>query len=430
MTQNGTNTTSEIARTLGMNKQGKRGGKRFRKVVIGALILVVAAIVLVSRLGSNADTVEYKTQAGKQGSLTITVSATGNLEPTNQVEVGSELSGTVRALEADYNDKVKVGQVLARLDSVKLEAEVKKNKASLASAKAQRLQARATIEENRNDLARLLKVRKLSGDKGVSQRDLDAASASLERARADEAMAQAKIQEAEADLESAETNLSKSIIVSPINGIVLTRNVEVGQTVAASLQAPVLFTLAEDLTKMELHVGVDEADVGKVKEGQEAFFTVDAYPDRRFPARITQVRYGAKETDGVITYETVLTLDNFDLTLRPGMTATAEITVQRVSGVLLVPNAALRFSPPQQSGSADGRGLVGALLPRPPRRKRPKESNANGRHKKQTVWTLRDGRLKPIPVSVGASDGSWTEITEGDLTPDTALVVESATKKQ
>ena len=150
-------------------------------------------------------------------------------------------------------------------------------------------------------MARLLKVRKLSGNKGVSQSDLDAARAALERAKADEAMAQAQIEEAEANLESAETNLSKSIIVSPINGVVLTRDVEVGQTVAASLEAPVLFTLAEDLTKMELHVGVDEADVGQVKEGQDAFFTVDAYPDRRFPAKITQVRYGADETDGVVT---------------------------------------------------------------------------------------------------------------------------------
>jgi HlyD family secretion protein len=430
MNQNGTDSPSKIERTLGMNKQGKRVGKRFRKVVIVALILLVAAIVLASRIGSDANTVEYKTQTAKQGNLTITVSATGNLEPTNQVEVGSELSGTVRALEADYNDKVKVGQVLARLDSVTLEAEVKKSRASLASAKAQRLQAQATIKEKRSDLDRLLKVRKLSGDKGVSQSDLDAARASLERAMADEAMAQAQIQEAEANLESAETNLSKSIIVSPINGVVLTRDVEVGQTVAASLEAPVLFTLAEDLTKMELHVGVDEADVGKVKEGQKAFFTVDAYPDRRFPAKITQVRFGAEETDGVITYETVLTVGNSDLSLRPGMTATAEITVKSKSGALLVPNAALRFSPPQQSGPSDSRGLVGALLPGPPRRERPKESNGNGRHKKQTVWTLRDGRLKPIHVSIGASDGSWTEITEGDITHDTALVMESATKKQ
>ena len=429
MTLDGIDSASEIATTLGVNKQDKQGGKRFRKVVIVVLVLGIAAILWVSRMESSAKTVEYKTQAAKQGNLTITVSATGNLEPTNQVDVGSELSGTVRALETDYNDNVTVGQVLARLDSVKLEAEVKKYQASLASAKAQRLRAQATIKENRSNLARLLKVRQLSGDRGISQSDLDAATATLERAIADEAVAQALIQEAEANLESAKTNLSKSIIVSPINGVVLTRNVEVGQTVAASLQSPVLFTLAEDLTKMELHVGVDEADVGKVREGQEAFFTVDAYPDRRFPARITQVRYGAEETDGVITYETVLKVDNFDLTLRPGMTATAEITVKSVSGALLVPNAALRFSPPQQSGSPEGRGLMGALLPRPPRRERPKESNGNGSHKKQTVWTLRDGRLKAIPVSIGASDGSWTEITQGDITPDTDLVVESAAKK-
>jgi HlyD family secretion protein len=430
MNRNETDTTSEITRTLGVDTGVKRRGKRARRIVIVALVLIVAAVILLSRMGSNANTVEYKTQATRQGNLTITVSATGNLEPTNQVDVGSELSGIVRSVEANYNDQVKIGQELARLDSVKLEADVKKYKASLASAQAQLLQAQATIKEKRNDLARLLKVRKLSGNKGVAQSDLDAARAALDRAEADEAMAQAQIQEAEANLESAETNLSKSIIVSPINGVVLIRDVEPGQTVAASLQAPVLFTLAEDLTQMELHVGVDEADVGQVKEGQTAVFTVDAYPNRSFPAKITQVRYGAENTDGVVTYETVLSVDNSDLTLRPGMTATAEITVKSVSDALLVPNAALRFSPPQDNNSTGGRGLVGALLPRPPRRGRNKETNGNGNPKMQTVWTLRDGALESVPVTIGASDGSWTEVTEGDVTPDMALVVESVTKKQ
>ena len=431
MNQNTPDNTTDISRTLGLAANGKGGKRKIRRYVIIALIVLVAAGLLLSRMGSNANTVEYKTQNVKKGDLTITVSATGNLEPTNQVDVGSELSGIIRTVQVDYNDKVKVGQVLATLDSTKLEADVKKYEAALASAKAQLLQALATIKEKRSDYSRLLQVRKLSGNKAVSQSDLDAASAALERAKADEAIAEASIQEAEANLDSAKTSLSKSNIVSPINGVVLTRDVEVGQTVAASLQAVVLFTLAEDLTKMELLVDVDEADVGLVKEGQKAVFTVDAYPDRTYPAVITQVRFGSEETEGVITYKAVLQVDNSDLTLRPGMTATAEITVQRVPDALLVPNAALRFSPPQTETSEGGRGLF-ALMPRAPRREKTKEANGNGNgnHKRQTVWTLQNGQLEPISVAIGESDGTWTEVTEGDVKPDMALVVDSATKKQ
>jgi HlyD family secretion protein len=368
---------------------------------------------------------QYKTEEVRKGDLIVKVTATGNLEPTNQVDVGSELSGIVRSVEVDYNDSVKVGQLLASLDTSKLEAQNLQAKAALASAKAKVLQTQATVKETRSYLARLKQVRQLSGSKVPSQYDLDAAEAAFERARADEASAVAAVSQAQAVLEANETDLAKSVIRSPINGIVLTRSVEPGQTVAASLQAPVLFTLAEDLTQMELHVAVDEADVGQVQGGQVAEFTVDAYPDRTFQARITQVRYGSKTTEGVVTYETILKVDNTDLSLRPGMTATADITVNKVENVLVMPNAALRFTPPASKMRTSGRGLLGALLPRRPWRRPEKERGNSGNPNQQRIWTLQGGQPVPITVTIGATDGTMTEVIGGDIGPGTVLVVDT-----
>jgi HlyD family secretion protein len=209
--------------------------------------------------------------------------------------------------------------------------------------------------------------------------------------------------------------------------VVLTRAVEPGQTVAASLQAPVLFTLAEDLAQMELHVYVDEADVGKVKDGQPATFTVDAYPNRTFQARIAQVRYGSKTVSGVVTYETVLSLDNADLSLRPGMTATAVITVKKVENGVLVPNAALRFTPPvgEEKASASSGGLLRKILPGPPPMRPKTHGDANGDSKQPRVWTLREGQLVAIPVTTGMTDGIMTEITGGEVEPGMTLVVDT-----
>ncbi|MCJ7830403.1 MAG: efflux RND transporter periplasmic adaptor subunit, partial [Desulfobacterales bacterium] len=358
-----------------------------------------------------------------------TVSATGTLQPTNQVAVGSELSGIIRAVEVDYNNTVKVGQPLARLDTSKLEAQVLQAKATLETAQAKVLQARATVREASSNLERLKKVRELSKNKVGSQYDLDAAEAALERARAEEAGAKAAVAQAKAALQISQTDLSKAVIRSPINGIVLTRSVDPGQTVASSLQAPVLFTLAEDLTRMELQVDVDEADVGQVQEGQEATFTVDAYPDRTFQARITQVRYGARTVDGVVTYQTVLKVDNSGLLLRPGMTATADITVKKIENTVLVPNAALRFTPPAKArGTAAGRGgVMRMLMPRPPRPQASgnRSEQANGKAKRLRVWALRDGQLVAVPIAIGATDGTMTQVTDGAVEPGMALVVDS-----
>jgi HlyD family secretion protein len=291
------------------------------------------------------------------------------------------------------------------------------------------LQTQASVRETEDKLSRFARVLELSGGRVPSQLEMDAAKAALERARADEAAAKAAVSQAQATLDVNLTDLSKAVIRSPINGVVLKRSVEPGQTVAASFQAPVLFTLAEDLTEMELHVNVDEADVGKVNSGQEATFTVDAYQDRSFPARISKVRFGSQTVEGVVTYETVLKVDNTDRSLRPGMTANAVITVNKIENALLIANAALRFSPPaQQQGGSSGRGsLVSRLIPRPPAGPAKQDDNVNKAQK--PVWILRNGQLEPVTVTTGATDGIMTEVTEGSIEPGTALVIDIATGK-
>ncbi|HVL00665.1 MAG TPA: efflux RND transporter periplasmic adaptor subunit [Dongiaceae bacterium] len=378
--------------------------------------------------GSSGKDVRYVTQPVQRGNLDVIVTATGNLEPTNQVDVGTEVSGTITQLHADFNDHVEAGQLLAALDTGKLEAQLLATKASLESARAKQLQAEATVEESENELKRMRQVHELSKGRMPSQSDLDTATATLKRAQADKASAKASVAQAQAALELDQTNLAKAKVHSPISGVVLNRAVELGQTVAATFEAPLLFTLAEDLTKMELHVGVDEADVGLVKAGQSASFTVDAYANRRFPAQILQVRYGSQEVDGVITYETVLNVDNRDLSLRPGMTATAEIIVQQVKDAVLVPMAALRYSPPTVGGrenagpSQGGGNIFSRLMPRPRPAQTKKVENTG---KQQRVWVLRDGEPQLIDITTGADNGTLVEVTGGELDESVQVITES-----
>ncbi|MCG6966929.1 MAG: efflux RND transporter periplasmic adaptor subunit [Chromatiaceae bacterium] len=413
-------TPAELTELLGVNAPHKR-----RHVLRWALVTLAAmglAAFLLWPAGNGAGKVQYATEAARVGDLVITVSATGHLQPTNQVDVGSELSGIVDSVAVDYNARVKAGEVLAQLDTDKLRAQVLQSEASLASAEAKVNEAQATVLETQLKLQRCLR---LAAKQLCTDDEADTNRAANQRARAAEGSAKAQVAEARAKLEVDRTNLDKASIRSPIDGVVLVRAVEPGQTVAASLQAPVLFKLAEDLAQMELHVDVDEADVGQVAQGQDATFTVDAFPDRRFEAQITQVRFGAQEVDGVITYETLLKVDNADLLLRPGMTATAEIVVKRVDKALLVPNAALRFNPEARANRPAARqgSLLGQLMPRPPRSEKPRSSETGGRDQ-QRVWTLRDGAPLAIPVQIGTSDGLWTEVTGGELKPGTALLVD------
>lgn len=425
------NTSSVADADLAKIIDSERTRGRFRVLrwlIVGVALALAVGGFLYFRSGADADAPpRYQTEAVSRGHLRVTVSATGKLAPLNQVDVGSELSGTVETVLVDYNDRVRKGQTLARLDIVKLEIQIAKARAALASAEARVLQAAATVKEMRANLTRLRQMAQLTGGRTPSPAELEAAEATAERASAEEVAARAAVEEARATLRASETDLTKASIRSPIDGVVLARKVEPGQTVAASLQAPVLFTLAENLAQMELQVDVDEADVGQVREGQSATFTVDAYPGRRFPARIRLVRYGAETVNNVVTYKTILNVDNDDLSLRPGMTATAEILTAERDNVLLVPNAALRFTPPQPAEPrSTGGGLLASLLPRPPRPptiKRVWESP--DQNATQRIWVLRDGQPVAVPVTVGHSDGRMTEIAGEELEPGTMAITAS-----
>ena len=422
-----------VAETLEMTRGPRR--KKWLKWILVAFLLLLGGVAsaLAFRNMEPPASAQYKTQEVERGDLTVTVSATGNLEPTNQVDVGSELSGIIRSVLVQENDRVKVNQILARLDTSKLEAQHAKNKAELASANAKVLQARATTREAENNLARLRQVRKLSGNKVPSAYDIDAAEAALARAQADEQSAAAAVAQARATLKSTETDLDKSVIRSPMNGVVLARSVEPGQTVAASMTAPVLFTLAEDLAQMELNVDVDEADVGQVKEGQEATFVVDAYPDRQFKAQITRVCYGSDTTDGVVTYETLLKLDNKDLSLRPGMTATADIIIKSLKDVVLIPNAALRFTPPVENvenKETPSRSLMDSLLPHPPRHRSEHREELPSTGLARRIWILKNRQPQALSVQVGASDGAKTQVMGDLLSAGMQVILEHQTPKK
>ena len=383
----------------------KPGGLFSRRwlLLAGALVVIAVAGWLLLHSGEDKAAPRYTTEAATVGKLVVKVSATGNLQPTNQVEVGSELSGIVDQVFVDDNDEVKKGQILARLDLSQLQN---------------------AVAEARAALARFRQVSQLSDGKVPSKSEIDSAEANLKRAEASEASARASVTQARASLQSDETNLGKASIRSPIDGVVLARKVDPGQTVAASFQAPVLFTLAEDLAKMELQVDIDEADVGQVEAGQKATFGVDAWPGRQYDAVITRVGFGSQEKEGVISYLAVLKVGNDDLSLRPGMTGTAEITTLTRENALLVPNAALRFTPAttdtaqkKSSGS-----VVGALIPRPPSQTKNVEATANGGTPK--VWVLQDGQPLAVEVQTGATNGRVTEITGGSLKAGMQVITE------
>lgn len=368
---------------------------------LGAGLAIAAALGAVS-LGAawRWRSPAFETRPVERGALVLSVTATGTLEPTDQVDVGSELSGTVESVRVDFNDRVVRGQVLATLDVSQLEQEVNESRAAFESAEAAVLRAVATVRETRLDQER---CQRLAQEHVCSQQDLDRAEAALARARAEEASARSQVSLARASLDAELARLEKAVVHAPIDGVVLARYVEPGQTLAATFQTPLLFTLAEDLRFMDLHLDVDEADIGRVREGQKASFGVDAYPGRRFPAVITAVRFAPRSVEGVVTYETLLRVENPELLLRPGMTATAEIETGRRDAVLLVPNAALRFEPPGAEHPARGTPAAG------PR-----------------VWTLRGGRPVALPIEIGDSDGHRSEVLAGDLSPGLELLVDLA----
>jgi HlyD family secretion protein len=398
-----THPDTDIARTLGFNDVNRNRKRLKRWGIIAILgVLAVGVGIVVKNQVLNARPSEFKTVKVQRGSLTVTVTATGTLKPINQVNVGSELSGTIETVEVDYNDRVKQGQILARLNTDELKAKLRQSKAALESEQAKLQVARATLREARLKFQR---TEQLTTKGLLPMQDLDTAIAAYLRAQAEEASTKAQIALNRATLNADQTNLDKAAIHSPIDGIVLARKVEPGQTVAASFQTPVLFILAEDLTRMVLHANIDEANMGSIKKGQDATFTVDAYPNRKFPAKIISIRNTPRRGKGIVTYETLLSVDNSELLLRPGMTATVDVTTHRATDAILVPNSALRFTPPWTNQATT-----------------PDAPLSNGR--KQLVWTLRDGRPVPIPVTVGLSDRHNTEILTKDLKPGLPLLVE------
>ncbi|HEX5276339.1 MAG TPA: efflux RND transporter periplasmic adaptor subunit [Fluviicoccus sp.] len=406
------------------------GGKKRLWWVMAAVMAAVGLMLWQPWSTSDAAKVSYDTEPVSRGDLTVTVSATGNLQPINQVDVGSEMSGTVDSVLVDDNARIRKGQVLAMLDTAKLRDQITRSRAALASAEARVLQAEATQAEASANLARLQEVSRLSGGKVPAKAELAAAEAAAKRADADLASARASVTEAKAQVSSDETNLGKATIRSPIDGVVLARKIEPGQTVAASLQAPVLFSLAEDLSQMELQVDVDEADIGQVREGQNARFTVDAWSNREFPAQIVRVGLGSQTKDGVVSYKTILHVTNDDLSLRPGMTATAEIITNERKGVLLIPNAALRFTPDTSAEKAAEASFVSRLMPKPPTTggRKPRTPGKNGIPK---VWVQgADGKPAAVEVKTGATNGQLTEITGGGLKEGMAVIVDSVSAKK
>ena len=371
----------------------------------------------------------YVTEVVKKGNLTLTVLANGTLQPTRAVNVGSELSGTVKRVLVDVNDRVKKGQVLVELDTAKLSDQVLRSRASLAAAVAQQALSTATLKEAQANLARFEEVARLSGGKVPSAAELDTARANVDRAAAGEASARANVAEVRATVSTDQTNLSKASIRSPIDGVVLTRTVDPGNAVAASLQAVTLFSVAEDIARLRLEVSVDEADVGSVQVDQKATFTVSAYPSRRYPAKITRVAFGSTKTDNVVTYTTQLDVDNSDQSLRPGMTAAATIVSTERTGVLLVPNTALRFTPTQEAAATaaaapnSGGGVVSKLVPRMPRPGGRKTAGGSAPASKQ-VWILKDGQAVAVAVKPGISDGRMTEVIGEDLQEGVAVITD------
>ena len=388
-------------------------------------LLTLAAVAWYMRSGGEGDNAgaRYVTETAATGNLIVTISASGTLQPTRSVDVGSELSGTLEAVLVDENDRVRKGQVLAQLDPAKLQDAATKSRAAVAVAEAAVAQAEATVVEARATLGRLRHVAEISGGQVPARTELETAEAALLRAQANEASARASVVQARATLKTDETNIGKAVIRSPIDGVILARKVEPGQTVVAAMNAPVLFSIARDLSRMELQVKVDEADVGMVKLGQPATFTVSAWNGRTFPATLERVGIGSTITDNVVTYKTVLSVANDDLALRPGMTATARIVTAQRQNVLLVPNAALRFSPPNLNGPVAQTSLVSKLMPRPPQAAKTKTAHSTS-DAPARVWVLEGNQPVAVPVQSGVSDGRHTEIVGGKLAPDAAVIVD------
>ena len=402
--------------------------RRWMKYWLPGLIVLIL-IGVVSTCSKDKDKPEYITERVERQALDLTITATGNLRPTNQVEVGSEVSGRIDRILADVNDRVSRGQVIAQINTDVIEDQIAQAAANSNAAKAAVAQAQATLTADTAQLARLQEVYRVSGGKVPSKTELETAQAAVKRGRAAVASAQANVASANAALSSNITNRNRAVIRSPVAGVVLARRVEPGQTVAASFNTPTLFVLAEDLSTMQLRVAIDEADVGQVRQGQDATFLVDAYPGRQFPAKVTRVDLASNTTAAaapanqgqqstVVSYEARLEVANPDGLLRPGMTATATVRTGNTGQKLLVPNSALRFNPDAEAEGPSG----SALNPQIGLEKKKQEATIGIGSRQQVRVLNADGTLRKIEVVTGESDGRVTAVRSSALKPGMKVV--------
>lgn len=404
-----------------------------QKLLIAVVLLgAVGAFIWQRTLKSKDSGPRYVTAQAKLGPLRETVMATGKFKGLDSVDVGAQISGRVARVLVDFNDQVKAGQTLAEIDPAQLMSRVEQSRAQVSAADSSVRLAKATLAQSKAALARA----KDMAEKGlISSKDLEAAQADAERAEASVGSSQSQATLSRASLKDAETSLSWSTIKAPIDGVVLARLVEPGQTVAASLQSPVLFTVARDLTQLTLYVDIDEADIGKLHEGQEATFTVGAWPARKFASKVISVHNLPTAGQTVVTYQAVLSVDNKELLLRPGMTATASIVTSDRPEVLTVPDSALRYSPPVPKAAASA---ASPFMPMTPPRSGggqrrqgagaggPKNDGSNAA--RGAVWVLENGAPKRVSVQTGGSDGQNTEITSG-LSAGTVVITDQETSK-
>ncbi len=370
----------------------------------------------------------YVTTPVQTASITQVVSSTGTLQAVVTVQVGSQVSGTIEKLFADFNTKVKAGQIVAQLNQDKF-------RAAEDQARANLLAAQSNIEKSKVGVADTLRTlernRQLRTKDLMAQSDLDAAQAAYDAAVAQVEVNRAQAAQAQASLKQATVDLNNTVIRSPVDGLVISRNVDVGQTVAASLQAPTLFTIANDLARMEVHTNVDEADVGNVREAQEVTFTVDAFPSRRFRGRVHQVRNAPIVVQNVVTYVAVVRIDNKELLLKPGMTANVQFLVSRKEDVLTIPNMAMRFKPPEEKEEAQEllRREQSRTAPKVGERRTSRQSAAGGSGaggggtRRARIYLLKDDKAQPVEIQLGITDGSRTEVRSGDVKENDPVII-------
>ena len=379
-----------------------------KKILIGIAIVIVLGIVVFIAFRKKENGLNFRTEKISKGDIVETVTASGNVNAVTTVLVGTQVSGTIKTIYADFNSPVKKGQLIAQIDPATFEAQVEQARANLLYAKANLEKADASFIDAKRTMER---NKALFSKDLIARSEVDTAETNYETSKAQINASKAQIAQAEASLKVAETNLRYTRIVSPVNGIVVSRNVDVGQTVAASFQTPTLFTIAQDLTKMQIDTNVAEADIGKVKQGQDVEFGVDAYPGVIFKGRVSQVRNAPINVQNVITYNAVILVGNQELKLKPGMTANVSIIISAKKDILRIPNAALRFTMPDKD------------------KDKSKKAQQKGPGQKAAgAWIIENGKPKRISVSAGVSDGSYTELISGEIKEGHEVIVESLTK--